>query len=143
MKTIYIISDMVYDTPTTKAEMFRFSLLPLKSVQKELKTEIERDEIVSKSQSISQEPYFKQVAFVKSLSILTNDDFETINWSGAPRSHFQSRYEQYSIVHQQPHFFAHQSVGPAAKSPQPRHAPSNDANRSVHFARYAMIQATA
>jgi len=39
MKTIYIISDMVYDTPTTKAEMFRFSLLPLKSVQKEYKTE--------------------------------------------------------------------------------------------------------
>ena len=39
MKTIYIISDMVYDTPTTKAEMFRFSLLPLKPAKKELKTE--------------------------------------------------------------------------------------------------------
>lgn len=46
--------------------------------EKKRQTEIERDEIVSKSQSISQEPYFKQVAFVKSLSILTNDDFETL-----------------------------------------------------------------
>jgi len=39
MKTIYIISDMVYDTPTTKVKKFKLNLLPLKSVQKELKTE--------------------------------------------------------------------------------------------------------
>ena len=35
MKTIYIISDMVYDTPTTKVLKFRFSL----SGEKEYKTE--------------------------------------------------------------------------------------------------------
>ena len=30
---------MVYDTPTTKVKKFKLNLLPLKSVQKELKTE--------------------------------------------------------------------------------------------------------
>ncbi len=39
MKTIYIVSGMINDSPTTKVEMFRFSSLPLKSAQKELKTE--------------------------------------------------------------------------------------------------------
>lgn len=39
MKTIWIVSDMVNDTPTTKAEMFRFSSLPLNSAVKDLETE--------------------------------------------------------------------------------------------------------
>jgi len=39
MKTICIISDMVNNSPTTKVEMFRFSSIPLKSAQKELKTD--------------------------------------------------------------------------------------------------------
>ena len=39
MKPIWIVSDMVNDTPATKVEMFRFSSLPLKSAVKELKTE--------------------------------------------------------------------------------------------------------
>ena len=39
MKTVYLIRDMVADTPTTKVEMFRFSSLPLKFAVKEIKTE--------------------------------------------------------------------------------------------------------
>ena len=38
MKSIYIVGDMVNDTPTTKIKMFRFSTLLLKLAEKELKT---------------------------------------------------------------------------------------------------------
>jgi hypothetical protein len=38
MKTVYIVSDMISDTPTTKVEKFRFSFLAQKIV-KEIKTD--------------------------------------------------------------------------------------------------------
>lgn len=38
MKSVYIVSSMINDTPTTKIKKFRFSMLPLKSAMKEIKT---------------------------------------------------------------------------------------------------------
>ena len=46
--------------------------------EKKRQTETEIDEIFNKSQNISQETYFSQAKFVKSLSILSNDDLEII-----------------------------------------------------------------
>lgn len=58
MKKVYITSSMIFDSPTTQVEKFRFALLP-KNSAKEIKTEkAERVEFWKWFDTIEQAEYY-------------------------------------------------------------------------------------